>query len=623
MQSGTNSNCRHAYRIVLALLCVLFLPAVVFAQKFTAVSSMKEVPLNFTFDVTYKVENGKLEKFTPPKFEGFDAYGPSQSQNISVINGQMYRSASYTYTLQPKRQGDFVIPSAMAVVEGKTLQSNTITIKVTAPQKQPSASASQGGGAQDPDPFAQRPQRKRSNSESDIQSEIARNLFVVVTPSRRTLYEGDQVTLSYKLYFRIQYQGLNVMKAPAYNGFLSEDFKTDPEQEPDIEVYNGRKYYTQEFKRIALFPQKAGKYTIDPMELSGTVFVEVPDPFFNDPFFATLEPYQYAFRSNAVDLEVLPLPSPQPPGFSGAVGTFSFSAGYDKDRVKVNEPVVLKVTFTGTGNLKLIQAPKLEFPEAFDAYPPKITESLASSGNTAGGSRSFEYTLVPQEGGKFTLPAYAFAYFDPEKKKYGTFSLPATTIDVEGQAAPSANLLRVLKRDRKAAAKQEIYPIAEKPVSADRFFASPLFWSLSGAPIFLLLLGFLTRRRSYDESELLLLRRRKANRMALKRLAKARSLMREETEQAFYDEVIRALWQYTSDKLHISASELSKENIGLKLTERAVAPEQIARLIVVLDTCEQSLFSPEGKATRMKETFTEAVDWISQTDEQLSRQTKP
>lgn len=603
------------YKNILAFGVMLMLISSAFSQTFKAVAELKEVPQNYTFDVTYTVENGDLEKFNPPRFEGFDAYGPSSSQNISIINGRMSKSVSYTYTLQPRKQGEFIIPAATAIVNGKTLQSNTLTIKVSAPQKQPTA-------AQQPsaDPYGQgNRQGRRSNSESDVRNEIAKNIFVVVTPTRKTVYEGDQLTLSYKLYFRIQYQGLNVMKAPSYNGFLSEEFKLDLDKDPEVEVYNGRKYYAQEFKRIALFPQKAGKYTIEPMQFAGTVFIQVPDPFFNDPFFSTMEPYQYSFQSNPLDIEVLPLPKPQPANYSGAVGNFAFAANYDKTKVKVNEPISLKVSYTGTGNLKLIQAPKLEFPESFEAYPPKVKETYTTEGSVISGVKSFEYILVPQDGGQFTMPAYTFAYFDPEKKKYVTFELPETNIDVTGTAAPSANLKRILQNDKTAAKKEDIYDIAARDGHTTLFYGSPVFWGLGAAPIGLLLLGFVFRRRQYNEGELLLLRRRKATRMAMKRLATAKKRMHPNTEKAFYDEVVRALWQYISDKLYIKTSDLSRENIEQELSAREVSADSISNLIAMLDTCEMALFSQQGRAEHMRETYDQAVKWITETDEQLTQ----
>lgn len=610
-----NQEGRIHSRILLFLFLILY-SAFSFAQRFTATASTREVPLNYTFDITYTVENGELQRFTPPHFEGFDVMGPAQSTNVSIVNGRVSKSVSYTYTLQPKKQGEFNIPPALATVNGSDMRSNGVYIKVVGPAKQ-----QQQQQGNDPfDAFRQmQPQRPQSNEE-DVRRYAEKNIFVRVIPSKTTLYQGDQLSLSYKLYYRVQYQSLQATKTPNYNGFLSEEYQLpepDRNQQPPVEEYNGRKYYVQEFKRVSLFPTKAGKFSIDPIEIQGTILVEMMDPFFNNPFFTTLEPYDYTFRSNAVELEVKPLPEKnKPANFSGAVGKFSFEAKYDKTKVNVGDPVTLKVTYTGTGNLKLITPPKLNFPEEFEAYEPKVKDDYANNGSVVAGSKTFEYVLVPQDGGKFKMPKYEFSYFDLEKGDYVKYTLPETEIEVEGKAKLSQNVINFFKREKEDKPKG-IYGILNNYVSVNNFAGSAAFWVLSGLPFALLMVGFFFRQRDYSESELLMMRRKKANRIALKRMAVAKKLLQQKNEQGFYNEVIRALWEYLSDKLFIPQSELSKETIADKLGARNIPQEQIDALKETLDTCEQSLFSPLGKENAMQQTYSKAVELIVDFEEQL------
>ncbi len=607
------------WRTYLILFSFLLIPFSSLAQRFTATADTREVPLNYTFDIIYAVENGDLQKFTPPRFDGFDAMGPAQSTNISVVNGRVSKSISYTYTLQPKKQGDFTIPAATAVVNGNEMHSNTVSIKVVAPAKQ----SQQQAQYYDPfDIFRQQQRQQQQTSEEDIRKFAEKNMFVRVIPSKTSLYEGDQLSLSYKLYFRIQYQSLQATKNPSYNGFLSEEYKLpDPPQNqaPPIEEYNGRKYYVQEFKRVSLFPTKSGKITIEPIEIEGDVLVEVPDPFFNNPYFTTLQPYDYHFKSNAVDLDIKPLPEKNKPStFSGAVGKFSFTAKYDKTKVKVGEPISLKIEYTGTGNLKLITPPKLTFPEEFEAYEPKVKDEYANNGSVVSGSKSFEYILVPQDGGKFTLPKYEFAYFDVDKADYVKFTLPETEIDVEGKAKLSENVISFFKRE-KGNKPKGIYGIRAQYESNRSFTGSAGFWALTGFPLALLLIGFMLRRRDYTEGELLLLRRKKANRIALRRMSVAKKFMQQKDEAGFYNEVIRALWEYLSDKLYIPQSSLSKENIADKLSQKNIPEEKIEAVKETLDTCEQSLFSPVGQEHAMQATYSKAVELIVDFEEQLKK----
>jgi hypothetical protein len=598
-------------------IAMLFIAPQLYAQKFTATASTKQVPLNYTFDVTYAVENGDLKKFIPPRFENFDAYGPAQSTNVSIINGKMSKSVSYTYTLQPKKQGEFTIPAAAAIVNGTEMRSNPVVITVTEPAKK----SQQSQQNQDPfDAFRRQMQPQReAESEDDIRKYVEKNMFVRVVPSKTQLFQGDQLSLSYKLYFRIQYQTLQATKNPSYNGFLSEEFKLpepDRNEQPPIELYEGKKYYVQEFKRVSLFPTKSGKITIEPIELEGTVLVEVPDPFFGG-FFSTLEPYDYGFKSNAIELTVKPLPEKnKPAAFSGAVGKFSFTADYDKTKVNVGDPVTLKLSYTGTGNLKLINPPKLTFPDEFEAFEPKIKDDYENNGSVVTGSKTFEYVLIPQDGGTFKLPAYEFAYFDADKADYVRFTLPETTITVEGKAKISQNVVNFFKREKEDKPKS-IYGIKQEFVRSADFAGSTMFWALTVSPLLILLIGFVFRKRDYSDTELLSLRRKKANRIALRKMAKAKKLLQQKNEEAFYNEVIRALWEYLSDKLFIPQSELSKDNISEQLSFRNVTNDKIDAVKEVLDICEQSLFSPVGKEDAMQATYSKAIELIVDIEQQL------
>jgi len=589
-----------------------------YSQRFTATTQAREVPVNYTFDVTYTVENGNLQKLSPPNFSDFTVLGqPSTSQNYSIINGRTSKSVSYTYTLQPKKQGDFVIAAATAMVDGNQMQSNTITLKITAPAKQ-----QQYQQSNDPfDAFRQRPQQQ--TSDQDIQRYVTKNMFVRVVPSKTTLYQGNQLSLSYKLYTTIQYQSLQATKMPSFNGFLSEEFKLPerhPQDEPEIETYEGKRYYVMEFKRVSLFPTKSGSITIEPIQLTSEVLLPVTDNFFG--VVVGYEPYEYNFKSNAINLDVKALPEKnKPAAFNGAVGKFSFTAEYDKTKCKVDEPVSLKVTFTGTGNLKLITAPKLQFPEEFEAYEPKTKDDYQNNGSVVSGSKTFEYIIVPKDGGIFKLPKYEFAYFDIEKGDYVKYTLPETTIEVSGKAKLSENVANFFKREKENIPKG-IYGIKKQYAKQDDFVGSSTFWALAGSPLVLLLIGFIFRKKDYSESDLLSMRRNKANKIALRRMATAKKLLQQNNEQGFYNEVIRALWHYLSDKLYIPQSELSKDNIADKLQSKNVSAEKIDALKQTLDTCEQSLFSPVGQQTAMKQTYSKAIELIVDFEEQFKQNLK-
>ncbi|MDB5227174.1 MAG: hypothetical protein JWN78_1367 [Bacteroidota bacterium] len=599
------------YSLYLITFTLLLTPFTSFSQRFTATADTREVPLNYTFDITYSVENGSLERFVPPKFDGFDQLGaPAQSTNVSVVNGRVSKSISYTYTLQPRKQGEFTIAAAAAIISGNEMRSNTVYIKVVAPAKQPQQS-------NDPfDAFQQQTQPQNQKEQTDAGNYINQNVFLRVIPTTTSVYVGEQLTLSYKLYFGVNIEQLIPDKMPAYDGFLSEEYKLDENRKPVVEKYNGKDYHMQEITRVTLFPTRSGNFTIPALEFSGIadLMVYVQMGFFQVPDYRQFE---FKSKSNTVNINVKPLPEKNKPAtFSGAVGKFSFNAKYDKTKVKVGEPVSLKVVYTGTGNLKSITPPKLQFPEEFEAYEPKIKDDYANNGSVVSGSKSFEYILVPQDGGKYKLPKYEFAYFDIEKGDYIKYTLPETEIDVEGEAKISQNVINFFKREKQNTSKG-IYGIRQQYVSVNNFAGSAGFWTFTALPVVLLLFGFIFRKRDYTEGELLSLRRKKANRIALRRMTTAKKLLQQNNEQGFYNEVIRALWEYLSDKLYIPQSELSKENMAEKLSLKNIPQEKIEELKHTLDTCEQSLFSQVGKKDSMQQTYSKAIELIIDFEEQI------
>ena len=604
-----------AYKNLIIFCILTFCFNIAKAQRFTATAEAKEVPLNYVFDVTYEISNANASDFSPPRFDNFDVVaGPSQSQNMTIVNGKMSKSVSITYTLKPKKQGEYTIGAATAIINGTSSNSNTIYVKITAPSKQPQQSQ-QG---YDPfDAFRQMQQPQQENSESDVLKYAQKNIFIRVIPSKTTLYQGDQFSISYKLYFKLQVYALQALKMPDFNGFLSEEFKLpepNPNEEPPIEVFEGKKYYVREFKRVSLFPTKSGRINIDPIELQSTIGIPQYHPFFG---YVGDQQYDYNFKSNAITLDIKPLPEKNKPStFSGAVGKFSFSAKYDKTKCKVGEPISLKVTYSGTGNFKLITAPKLVFPEEFEAYEPKIKDEYQNNGSIVTGSKTFEYIIVPQDGGKYKLPKYEFAYFDVDKADYVKFTLPETEIEVSGKAAISQNVVNFFKREKENVPKG-MYGIKQQFVASNSFVGSNTFWLLTASPFLFLLIGFVFRNKEYSDSELLLLRRKKANAIALRRLATAKKLMQNKNEQAFYNEVIRALWEFLSDKLYIPQAQLSKENIAEKLTAKNVSQNKIDALNETLESCEQALFSPEIAQNKMPATFDKARELIIDFEEDL------
>lgn len=609
-------NLNHYSKNIVLFIIILFTTQKIIAQKYYIQVSAQEIPLNETVDISFTIENGNLDKFIPPKFEGFDAYGPFESSQTSIINGDVSRLIAITYTLQPKAKGTFTIPAAKVIINGKKYTSKPFTIKVTDAIK---PSQQQNANSKSNTSTKQKEKKVVPKTDGQLKEDIASNIFVRVIPNKSTVYKGEQVTLTYKLYLRTQIQSLYISKMPTYSNFIAEDITIDLNQEPKVERYNGQNYYVSEIKKVNLFPQSVGKISVEPIELQATLMVEMPDPFFNDPFFTIPQPIDFNFKNEDLSITVLPLPQPQPKNFSGIVGNYNLQAYYDKTNVKVGEPIQLSLNYTNTGSLKPINPPKLSFPDNIEIYPPKIIEERDNNGNVIPGNKTIKYTLVPQDGGQYTLPAYQFCYFNIEKKQYITLNLLETKIEVIGKAKLSLNLLNFKKREKEEMKQNELQANATELNHQTKIYGSPLFYSTIGFSCVLFLLGFFFRKKDYNQSELLNKRRSKANKMALKRLKYANTLMKSIQEKPFYNEVIRALWQYISDKLHITTTNLSKENMALQLTNKNIQQDKIDELIVMLNNCEEALFASQGKQDSMQQTYQTAINWITDVDMTLNK----
>lgn len=553
------------------------------AQEFRATADRSEVSLSGVVRVTYTFENVDVDDFNPPDFSPFEAYGPSQSRNMSWINGKMTQSVSYTYTLKPTREGAFEIPAAVARLDGKVQKSNPISIKVT-------ASADAGTGGND----------NRTGGRDDINTQIGDNLFVRAIPGKTRVYQGEQLTLTYKLYYAVSLDDLSIKKMPVFEGFLSQDIElTESEKRPVIETYNGRQYNTQILHRSALFPNQAGQYTIDPMELQAAVLLRMNDPGF---FFPRTERRRFDFKSPAVNIQVDPLPAAgKPASFNGAVGDYRFSVEYDRTETQVDEPITLKINVSGQGNIKLVNAAAPEFPQSFEVYDPKVQESVSRKSAAVTGSKTWEYLLIPRGGGSFQFPDMEFSWFNPATGTYETSRHEGPLVEVTGEAlSPSDYPAGGFGKEDVDLLGEDIRYIkteAGKGCGAQpHLIGRPVFRLLAWLPVFLAMFlpfAFRARRKMLGDADAL--RRRQAGKTARNRLRHARKLQNAGDDKAFYGELARALREYLAGKLSVPPADLDRETIRKRTAvsgDAALGDD----IVALLDQCEMAVYAPGATA---------------------------
>jgi len=592
-------------------LLFLFFASLANAQSFTA-SAKSPVGLNDRFQVTFSVEGSDINSITafqPPAMNDFLILsGPNQSQSMQIINGAVSGSRSFSYILQPKSLGKFTIPPATIMYAGKQLRSNSLTIEVTKGTPQP----------------------KTQKEESGIsKQEIAENLFIRAITDKTTMYKGEQVTVTYKLYRRVNITSLQISKLPSYQGFWAEEIPTSMNINFTRENYNGKVFESAVIKKAALFPTESGDLSLTPFELLIPVVYQKKsrsnnpfDAFFDDPFFGRTETVEFTARSNTVRIKVLPLPETTIESFNGAVGSYSMNAVLEKRKVRQHEPLSLKVDITGSGNLKLITNPTIKLPSGFEEYEPKITEEI-NRGGLISGRKRIEYLFIPRNQGKFEIPPVEFTYFDLKKKNYVTLKSVPFSIEVEKGTGDYVSSSGVSKDEVKLLG-NDIRFIKTDPGGfsrkGDYLFKSTLFIILSVIPI--LGLGGLLFIRQREEKLLRnipLMKNLKAQKIAKARLKNAFLYFKESKPEQFYSEISLTLFGYMEDKLGIQKSELTIDTAVEKLTSNEVEESLRNRIKNTLETCEFIRFSPGfEKTSAMQEMYNTTRDIIVALEEDLA-----
>lgn len=607
-------SCPSIFRRIILLLFFIISPVFSLDATFTASADRNRVAMGEQVQITFTLEGSTSGRnFRPPSFNDFLVLsGPNQSTSMQFINGQMSASVSYSYILQPRSEGTFTVGSATIEVDGKQLQTQSLTIEVTKGSPQP-----------------KQPSRHQVQTEdSELSRQISENLFLRVTVDKTRAYQGEQVTATYKLYTRVNIVNYGVTRAPSLTGFWSEDLDVPKQIQLTTEAFEGKQYRVGVLKKVALFPQRSGTLELDPMEVECIVQVQTRrrstdffDQFFSDPFFGNVTNVSHKIRSEPLKITVLPLPPNPPLGFAGAVGKFSMDAWLDRRETKTNESVTLKVKITGRGNLKLIEPPAVIIPSTIEQYDPKISDNITNQGEYITGSRTFEFLLIPRQAGELTISPFPFPYYDVEKKSYVTLTSPGFTLTVE-RGTDLAPLAAGLRKEDIRLLGEDIRFIKSGNVEfrrkGERFVGSPAFYVLSVTPV-LALLGFIAfvRQREKTLGDLTTWRRRRAKKKAHQRLAEAKRFLQANKSEEFFSEVSQALWGYSSDKLGIPVAELSTETLHRSLETRGVSADHVQKLLSLLEQCEFARFAPGSNSLQMDHVYQEAVRLISTIEDEL------
>lgn len=590
--------------LIFVLTCILVSQA---QDVSFSVNSPGNVIQGRKFALTFRLKNGQA---TPPKAPQLEhcelLYGPATStmSSSTYVNGRVSSSTSvdYSFTYVAKEAGKVTVPAVSISSGGKQYTSQQITFQIFPADKESDADASAQGNA-----------TRRPVHVDDINTQTpgpvsANDLFVRISLSRDKVYEQEAIIATIKVYTKYQISGFLANTQPSFDGFISEELPVNNNLQPDH--LNGQNYYSAELKKAIIYPQKSGKLTISSGKYDITI---VQYQNVSMGFFTTREPVEkkVVTQSNSVTVNVEALPSPAPEGFNGAVGRYTIASELTPARLLTNEAANYKLTIKGTGNIKLITEPTINFPHGFDEYTPNKEVDARFNGSDMTGTATIDYTVVPQEVGKAQIPAVAFTYFDPTKREYVTLHTEAYDVNVgRGAGAPVSVEQKEIDKSM-----NDILHIktthAETSGSNSQVFFKGYYWCIYIAALLILVAVVIIYRKQMQlNSDLRRQQLTRATKLAKKRFKLAHTAMHAHEHDKFYEELSKALWGYLSDKLGIPASQLLRDNISSALINHGADEETIKNVIGIIDECEMARFTPAHSDDEMSVLYDKAVSVI-------------
>jgi len=556
--------------------------------SFTA-DAPRTVVMGQNFNIVY-TSNSETKDLRIAEFNNFEILsGPftSTMSNTSIVNGQYSSSTTFrfTYVLAPQKVGTFKIPAATANIKGARYSSNTLTIKVL-PEDQAGSSNSQSS-------------QNSESGASSSQSVSSDQIFIRVIPSKSNVTEQEALVITYKIYTKVDISGFENIKFPELVGFMSQDVDLG-QQQWGLENYNGSNYRTAILKKTIVFPQKSGNITINKGTFEVVARVRNSNTrsrsIFED-FFETYSDVKKKISSNSLNIQVSPLPSGKPKDFCGVSGNLSMSSSITTTKVKANEAVTIKIKISGSGNLKMIPSPELVFPADFEVYDPKVDNAFHTTANGVTGTKTIEYLVIPRFAGTFDIPATTISYFDTSTRSYKTLSTNSYKLEVAKGEGGAQSVSGSFAEQEKVRLLNSDIRYLKKDVKLNKQFELVYgkigFWLCYLLPLLLFLIILIANHKKVKaNADLVKVRNRKANKIAVKRLKQAGLYLKENKKEAFYDEVLKALWGYTSDKLNIPLSRLSKETIESQLTDYKVSEDIRKEYMAILQTCEFARYAP-------------------------------
>lgn len=570
------------------------------------------------FRVEFVLTNAEpdSDSFKVPSFEGLEVLaGPTTATGHSFqsINGVSSSKSTYTitYVVMGQTAGNVTISPAEVTIKGKRYTTKATPIEIVAQS-------------------AKRDEQAAAEQGTAVQNQIAQDdILLRLNLSRTNVYQGEPIRASLTLYTRASIAGFEDVKLPSFNGFWSQELPVDGYR-ATRQTVDGKVYDSQIIKEYLLYPQQTGTLSIEPADITAVAQVVMRTNRAFDPFFGGgSEVYNVPRKltTGRVNVTVKELPAGAPASFTGAVGSFTMDTQLPAQELKANSAASYTVKISGTGNLTFLQAPKLNLPSSFELYDVRSTESIRSTTAGTTGYRQFEYPFIARAEGEYDVPAIEFSYFNPEKNAYVTLSSAALTLNVSPDgSASAATPAQIVMGTSKEGVRQlgsdirfiKLGTPALRSVSAPLMLSGTYFIVLLLIVVAAIMAYFILHRKIRDSKNTVLVRNRRANKVAVQRFRAAERFMREQNRHAFFEEMLRALWGYMSDKLNIPVSNLTKENIREELQRRGCPAEDAQHFTEIISRCDEAQYSP-AESVQMDDVYAEGVNIISRIESIIKR----
>ena len=571
------------------------------------------------------IDNAKqVEQIQPPALGDFDVIsGPNQECGMDSIIGVTRQYIGITYLLRPKSIGKFLIAGSKATADGKNLTGNSVMLNVTkngSGKNSNNIAGGFGGLSSLFEPVIQSSfndyiLKKGENSKQKIN----KNIFLKVITNKTTCFIGEPIVVTYKLYTRLKSES-SVTKNPSFNGFSVIDLMAPGNTNYSIEQLNGRDYNVYTLRKSQLYPLQAGAVELESAEVDNTIHF-IKEEYFNnqrneiDEFFGNLIPTtipkegildeKLTLKSKPATINVKPLPeSEKPLSFKGAVGKFNFEATVLKNNFTTDDAGKLTITITGEGNMSLITAPEINWPQGIEGYDPKTKDQLEKLTVPISGKKIFEYTFTASKEGSYEIPSIEFSYFNVTQGKY--FKLNSTPL-----------ALKISKGTGKKVFNNNTFPKAQSDGISVGLSATIFLLSISIAILFSILAFIWFRKNknkfskdikpTIDSSTASLLNEVKTILQSQPfALSEEKMIQGDSTE--FYTTLNNELRKFLADALQIPLETVSKKTIVREADQQGIAIYTRLQIEQLLDDIEWQLYTPMASGNSMEDMHNRAIN---------------